>query len=447
MKKKIRLLAAAVSAAALLVLTGCMSTPADELYALPQLSEGYLQLQSVINQVLNSGAEYAAPASGSHRQAIQLEDVDGDGIKEAVAFFNFLGSDKPIKIYIFRKNAEGEYEEAARIEGEGTGIDSISYTDMDGDGVKEIAVGWQIVSGMNMLSVYSMKGYQVNQLINTDYTEYVVCDMNTTLGNDIVVLRVSSSELTGEAKLYSLTADGEMVNYSARLTNGIEAMLRVRTTSLSDGNNAVLVESSLNGGGIVTDILTAKKDKLVNITLDATSGVSEDTIRLYEVYCRDINGDGIIDVPKPVVLPSTSENTTYYMLEWHSYSSSGNAKRIFSTYNNYTDSWYLVLPDSWCGNITVRRVDGASGERAVVFSKVLEDGETLEDFLAIYTLTGENRAERASYGARFVLLAEEETIYAAEILTKDERFDLPVSQEIVRSNFRILYSEWITGET
>jgi hypothetical protein len=170
-------------------------------------------------------------------------------------------------------------------------------------------------------------------------------------------------------------------------------------------------------------------------------------MRAYEVYCRDINNDGVLDVPTPIALPSASETTVYYMIEWYSYSASGHRRLVATTYNNYSDGWYLVLPDEWRDRIAIRREDGVSGERSIVFSLVDKDGEIGEDFLTIYTLTGDNRAERASYSSRFVLLAEEETIYAASIKVNESSFELPISQDLIRSNFNIIYSEWITGET
>jgi hypothetical protein len=430
----------------ILALAGCMKTSAEDLYALPQLSERYLKLQESIDEILNSGAEYASPASGYHRQAIQLEDLDGDGVGEVIACFNFLGSDKPLKLCIFRRSGD-EYEEVARIEGEGSGIDSISYADMDGDGINEIAVGWQIATGMNMLSVYTIRDFQVSQIINTDYTEYIVSDLDSDNQSEIVALRLSSSNLGGEATLYSIADDGEALSSTVRLTANVETLLRVRSTTLSDGSAAVLLESRITGGGLVTDILSIRRSKFTNITLNDISGESEDTMRAYEVYCRDINNDGVLDVPTPIALPSASETTVYYMIEWYSYSASGHRRLVATTYNNYSDGWYLVLPDEWRDRIAIRREDGVSGERSIVFSLVDKNGEIGEDFLTIYTLTGDNRAERASYSSRFVLLAEEETIYAASIKVNESSFELPISQDLIRSNFNIIYSEWITGET
>lgn len=439
-------LMAAILAALLLaaLLTGCMETSADNLYALPQLSEGYLKLQSAVDSLLSSGAEYAAPSSGANRQPIQREDLDGDGIREVIAFFNFVGTDRPLKIIIFQ-DADGEYSELARIEGEGSGIDSVSYLDMDGDGVREVAVGWQMGAGINMLSVYAIKGWQVSRIINTNYSEFTGCTLDSDQGSEILVLRLSPSDLSGEAEHYSLTSDGEVVSSTARLSAGIEALLRVRSTSLLGGSPAILVESTINGDGYVTDILAWRAGKFSNITMDETSGFSEDTVRLsYTTYCRDINTDGIIDIPQPSALPSTTEDTTYYVINWYSYYATGLRKLMCTTYSNYTDSWFLMLPDEWKGKITVRREEGATGERMIIFSTVDAEGARDTDFLVIYTLTGDNRFERASASGRFTLLVSEETIYAAKIITEDA---LSISREMLKANFGIIYSEWVTGET
>ena len=43
------------------------------------------------------------------------QDLDGDGVKEAIAFFRVSSDDRPLKIYIYRQVGE-EYEEAAKVQ-------------------------------------------------------------------------------------------------------------------------------------------------------------------------------------------------------------------------------------------------------------------------------------------------------------------------------------------
>jgi hypothetical protein len=441
--KGVRKILILLAGAFLMLLCGCAGVSAEEFYALPQLSEEYVQLQNRINEILADGAEYSAPSSGSNRQAVQLEDINGDGDKEAIVFFRFAGSDKPQKIYIF-KNIDGAYEEVARIEGEGSGIDKINYTDMDGDGVKEIAVGWQIASGLNMLTLYSMRDFQPIMLMNTDYTRYITYDLDGNGNNNIVVVRLATSETSGEVILYSLTDEGEVVNTTAMLSSGVESIRRVRTGKLVDGSQSIIVESTFSGSGIITDVMAYKNNTVVNVSMDENTGTS-DTARSRDIYSRDINGDGVLDIPSPVALPSLTEGTVYYLIDWYDYKTNGKSTKVCTTYTNYSDYWNLVIPNEWTDVITVRRQDVLSGERTIIFSYIGSGLDRQVDFLEIYTLSGDNRDERATSGNRFVLARDDETIYAAEILRDNIR--LNVSEELIRENFSILYSEWQTGET
>ena len=73
----------------------------EELYALPTLPVKYTELNARITEILEGGAEYAAPTSGANIQPIQLVDLDGDRREEALAFFRNSGDEKPLKIYVF----------------------------------------------------------------------------------------------------------------------------------------------------------------------------------------------------------------------------------------------------------------------------------------------------------------------------------------------------------
>ncbi len=100
-------LAAIIAAAALLLFsslcTGCMSRNAAELLCLPQLPEEYVELQNAINEVLKTGAVYSAPVSGSHRQSVQLCDLNGDGTGGGPGFFQRSGRKAAENIHLYKK--------------------------------------------------------------------------------------------------------------------------------------------------------------------------------------------------------------------------------------------------------------------------------------------------------------------------------------------------------
>ena len=72
--------------AVLYLLTGCsvpkMILNPQDLYALPTLPEKYTDLNALLSDILDGGAEYAAPTSGTNTQPVQLVDLDGDGRAE-----------------------------------------------------------------------------------------------------------------------------------------------------------------------------------------------------------------------------------------------------------------------------------------------------------------------------------------------------------------------------
>jgi hypothetical protein len=417
---------------------------ADELYSLPRASEEYVRLQLQIDAVLNSGAEYSPPTGGANRQSVQVKDLDGDGVDEALAFFSVAGSENPLRIHIFRKTGD-DYQGVDVIEGGGTSVESVRYADMNGDGVTEIIVGWQMSTALQHLTIYSLRDLQHVRIAGADYTGISVCDLNADGGDDVIAVRLATAETPGEAESFTLMSDGEVVSSVTGLSTGMESVARIVSGRLRGGSPAVFVDGKA-GGFTITDVLTYS-DGLVNISADAETGYAAATERALSMYCSDIDKDGSIEVPVTTPLPAQSE-TTYYEIDWYSYDASGNRTLAQSTYHNNSDGWYIILPGAWRSRFTVRREDSAPGERALVFSYIYErDGEELlfDDCLKIYSLSGDNKEERSRLSDRFVILSEGNAIYAGQILPGGRKYGPYDTPEDAAGNFRRIYSEWLAG--
>ena len=410
-----------------------------ELLSLPKLSEEYIELQNALDKLLSEGAGFCAPLSGSHRQSVQFYDVNGDGTDEALAFLRSAG-ERPLSIHILIQE-DGKFISAAVIDGAGTGIDSVTYLDMDGDGWAEIIVGWSMGSDIKMLSVYSLKSFQVSPVINCDYTQYAVADLTADGRQELITLRTAGADKGGTAELYEIALDGEPVSATARLSLGLEGISHISTGSLTDGVNALFVEGSIQNN-LITDILVYSDGILKNISISAESGISDSTLRSSVVSCRDMTYDGIMEVPRPRALHSQGE-TVYRVLDWYSYSSRGEASLQLTTYHNFSDSWFLVLMPEWMESITIRREDGMNGERAVVFSRWLNDESSVEDFLTVYTISGENRDELSRRNGLFILYRGVDLIVAAEL--KQSSWEYSPDIPYILNHFSLIYSDWVSG--
>jgi len=441
-----------------MLLTGCFFKPVDELYTVPQPSKDYEALQERLSEVVAQGGEYAAPLTGELIQSVQLQDLTGDGKQEAIAFFRFSGEEKPMKIYIFRQNGE-QYETMAVVEGAATAINCVDYVQMDDEPYKEIVVSWQMTAQVHSLAVYSIGPEQVEEMVRTDYDSYKLYDLDQDNQQELVVFRTPSGA-PPQAELY---------DFDGVLTMTGTAPLSVGAYTAPDGSvksdyliasingylagkvPAIFTSSSYGENGRITDVFISRDGALENVTLDPETGESSETVRYYTaVAARDINGDGVTEIPQPVPLPDYKvmcDTVNFWLIRWRQFDEHGSSVTVFTTYHNERDSWYFVLPDEWEGKLTLSRSDlPGGGERGVTFS-YWEGSEEVEPkpFLTIYKLTGTNRLTRAKAGDRFILIPPatgDGTVYAAEFR---DGWDCGLTEEEVRQRFAIIKTDWYSG--
>ena len=442
---------AVLSLLLLLSASGCGFTfSPEELYSLPQLPAEYTELNNCLNQVIEGGAEYAAPVSGSNIQPVQLEDLDGDGVQEAVAFFRNSADEKPLKIYIFAAK-DNTYEQMAVIEGTGTSIYSIAYEDLDQDGKKELLVGWRVNTDMQALSVYTLRSGQPEELIQgTSYVRYAVNDLNQDGLWELVVLR-ADEESNGIADYYCWQEGEFQLRTSARITSTMAELSqqgKVRSGVLQDETPALFVTGVEESAWMATDILAVKNGELVNILLSDVTGVSSEIAPFCSLYPEDINGDGVTEIPHPEPIPAWGNvaEEPCRRIDWYAYASDGTGTLAMSTYHNVDDGWYLRLPDSWRDQILITRTAGAEAS-TVTFSIQGDGTEPPRDFLRITKLTGSNREIQATRAGRIILRRQPEIIYTAELLEANSGWEYGLTEDEVREAFNLITTEWTAGDS
>ena len=444
MNMKFRIIIIVLCLSAFVILSGCLRITADDLYSLPEVSEEYLRLQAHLNIIISQGAEFAAPVRGPNRQAVQLMDLNGNGSNEVIAFFTMPG-ESTLRIHIFELVGD-DYVEVDIIEGIGTEIDSVRYIDMNGDGIVEIIIGWQMGSTLKYMSIYSIAGFQSQVLVSgEEYTE--ITTLSTDGGSiDVIALKMPTQDAGSPvATAFSLMQDGEIVAQEARLSAGVESINQILTGGLADGVMAVFIESEgrFENGSLVTDVLARVDNVFTNISLQSTTGISDETVR-HRMYSSEVNNDGIIKIPELRRLVAQSE-TEYYAIDWFTYRSNGARTLALTTYHNNFDEWYLILPPDWRGVVSVRREDSIPGERTIIFSHYTADDGQHEDFMKIYKLSGANAEQRASREGKVLLMVQAQAAYAFELLAPPDSFGLTFNDAIIKSNFNLIQTDWLTG--
>lgn len=457
-KRKMFLLLAAMLA---LVLTGCGLKSPDQLYTLPRPSTEYESLQDSLDALIQGGYEYAAPVSGANTQSVQLEDLDGDGTDEAIAFFrDTSGGERPLKICIFRADGEGgyEHEPVITIEGDGDAINSVVYCqlndkkDINGNSPLEIVVGWRISSAVYTLSAYSIENDNVTQLMSAPgYNLYSVKDLDQDNQAEIVSVLMSPAEEGGNtASYYDWSEDTMMFVNSIALSTAVDSLESIQYGYLVDSYPALYVNSyhrdSASNSYIITDILTVVDGLLKNISIDPSTG-SSSTNHLAITDLKDINNDHVLELPIPSPLNSDGDDA-YNVIHWVQYTVDGVKRSTGYTYHNLADGWYFKIPAHWLNNLYLKRFDSNSGatvERSITF--YYQDSATGENipFLNIYKNTGTNRNSRATQGERFLLTSDTEATYSAELLTiQGSDWDCGLDAKGVAERFHLIVTDWST---
>ena len=431
----------------LLCATGCSFTLSpQELYRLPKLPAEYTELDNRIGEILAEGAEYAAPASGSNIQPVQLVDLNGDGQEEAVAFFRNPSAEKPLKICIFTPVEDG-YEQTAAIESSATSINSIVYSDLDRDGSTELLVGWRTTADLQALVVYSLRSGEVVELMRSNYVRYTLTDLDEDRLQELVILR-STEEEGGNVADYYTWQDGQLQMRSpARLSMTMAELSqqgRVTAGKLQDSSPALFVTGVEESVFSITDILAVRNGELTNIALSDSTGASTEIALFRSLYPTDINGDGITEVPIPEILPGwDDEDSSFQRIDWRSYDAEGVGTPVLSTYHSIEDGWYLRLPETWRDQLMVTR-SVIPDEAYVTFYAWTREG--IQPFLRISTITGNSRNIKAARGGRFTLSRQAETTYTAELLEANGAWEHGITEDEVREAFSLIAREWTYGD-
>jgi len=427
--------------ATVLLLSGCSLRTIDQMYCLPKRSESYQDLQRVIDQAM-VGKEYSAPLSGENRQTVQLADLDGDGEQEYLLFAR-SSSENPLQILIFGR-VEGEYVLIDTVDGSGSYFDMVEYIQMDEKPGLEMVVGRQLSDQvLRSVSIYSMRDGSAQQLVSTNYTKFLTCDLDVDGQSEVMVLRPGLSETdNGVAELYTMVNGNVERSNEAVMSGPTDRLRRIILGKLHGGQPAVFVGTTVEESALITDIYALVDGHFTNVSLSNESGTSVQTLRNYYVYAEDIDNDGEVELPDLITMRSMESERNLsrrYLIRWYAMAVNGSEITKMHTYHNYVGGWYLELDAAWASRISVVHRDNACD-----FYLWDSKNQQADKVFTVYALTGQDREEQAVTENRFVLHRSESTVYAAHMEVASGLME--ISREDMIAGFHLIRQDWKTGE-
>ncbi len=337
-------------------LTGCgmFSVDTERLMSPPELTGDMYPISQALSKSIKGDYQLKYPSSGERRSAIILEDIDDDGTFEAFAFYSTQDDEMTnMHINAIRKDNKG-YTSVAEQSIVAGGVERVDFCDLDGDGKKEILVGWEVYGlSEKQLCVYSLTDKALDQRLLEKYTGFSCCDLTLSGENELFIHLLNTSDMLNSAAVYKVLDGGLQKIGGCVLDLSVKTVSPPITGKLSGGQTAIYIDE-IKGAGAVTEVLFFKDGELKNPLLETENTVENiRTLRSASIASRDIDSDGVIEIPVATKLPNaTSSDELLYYTNWCVFDGENLVTKSITVLNTI-DGYYIEVPKNLEGHIAV----------------------------------------------------------------------------------------------
>lgn len=358
--KKAAALLVLLMAAACVLLTSCsekrLLRSADDLIIAPLYYDEYGDLVEAFRNELGKEIQLCTPSEGENRSAIVFDDIDGDGEKEALIFYRSGKGEENARMHIY--DFCDEWVSCGDFGGYGSEVGSVALEDMDDDGFKELVVVWNVpsVTLSNVLSLYRTGGTV------SDYGEAAneFCSVSTFADIDgdsnIELVFIGCNSVNGDvqrfARALKISSGAVVLMGEARTNTDITGYASLSTEKASDkAPLRIYVDALKAGNEMITELIYWDAEKATLSTPFYTPASSGNlTLRHQQIGCKDINNDGIIDIPVQqkafgdVGNARDSGHENIFVTEWKNYTD-GELHTVQYSVVNPEDGYMLLLEE------------------------------------------------------------------------------------------------------
>ncbi len=357
MKKRLVVLIMALS----MLLSGCMGSEMESLMRPPTLNHEQQAIKEALTLKTGEDIVLKFPSSGKNRSAFieySVSTLSNSGQASGrLVFYKPSTEGANIRLNYLLPNGLNGWISVADEEGRPGEINSVEFADLDGDSRNEIVTTWTLsTTQQREVAVYRLEEDQTISLIyQKDYTEMCLVDLNGDVLEELLLLSFDTVNKEATARLIQFQQGKEAkVIGQAAMDGAITSYASVKEGMLRQGKKAVYIDAYKDATSLSTEILCWENGFLRNITYYPNE--PSVTQRQTTLVSTDIDGDGVLEIPKSYELPGYSEapyTEKLWLTYWYRYDEIS-AKPVLGCVMNIVDGYYFVFPDSWVGGITAQ---------------------------------------------------------------------------------------------
>lgn len=326
----------------------------DDMVSPPELTGEMSPIADALYAVAGKDCDLKYPSTGSHRSAIILEDINGDSIFEAFAFYSTSGDEMTTMHINVICQSGGKWVSVSDQTIVATGVEMVEFCDLNNNGTEEILVGWDVNgTSEKQLSVFAFGEETLTQQLLQAYTSFLCCDLDNNGANEIFVHLLNAADKSNKAIIYNYNEKGMAQTAGCIMDGSVKSAAIPVLSVLSNGQKAIYIDE-IKGVGSVTEVLYLSKGELINPLLDSVNSFENiSTYRAASIETKDINGDGILEIPVASDLPNAvSDGENLYYTNWCSFNGEKLSIKLVTIVNT-VDGYYLTVPNSMVGYLAV----------------------------------------------------------------------------------------------
>ncbi|MDO4773461.1 MAG: VCBS repeat-containing protein [Bacillota bacterium] len=330
--------------------SGCsvsFKSPA-ELVEKPKLSVRNNLAKEAIQRELPKNTRLIRPLKPGTIRSVGYFDLDGDGQREAYAFYQ-SELNRMIGLLILREKDEA-WEVISRTEIPGEDIAYADFVDFNSDGSMDLLFSSNTKEGVyGIINAYLWEDGEYKNIWFGEFNELVVDDMNGNKNKEILCVK-------HERGLYSGISVYAYMDKSFQLIDELEMDLYINgyynvfSGDLSEGQRAVFLDYNV-GGKSASNVVLFRDEKLSSLLPLFSGERSKPGIKNGNVNSRDVDKDGIIEIAANYSLPYSSgdELDKKGMYSWNRYDESAETRfrTVALSFIDKKSYFEFVFPKRW----------------------------------------------------------------------------------------------------
>lgn len=351
---KFRALKLCAAVAALALLSGCSMkgfSPEDTIKA-PGATGYYAGVQKALEQAVGNDIVLKYPKVGANHSAFCSGDFDGNGKDEVLAFYQKKGESAVTRMNLLSWE-NGKWKSVQDLNPVGRELIEAEISDLDLDGAYEIITGWQISTAKtNQLIIYKMEGGGLVQRADETYNAFVICDIDNNGRDDVGIAVIDAQSKKANLTFNDFENNTFKTESSIMLDGGVTEYVNVIASEM-DGKTAVYLDGLKSSDVMITELIYYENGVLFNPFAKGDYAENTVTARRNGRRCKDVNGDGKIDIPlaKPIAGYNLVSGTGYYT-DWSDYDGK-EFKSVMAAWYCTSEGYYLILDEPWKDGVTV----------------------------------------------------------------------------------------------